>query len=159
MVIVKSLSASLLQTICMLMNHLCEITLNKKTLHKCEELWKFSSRIKAKLCSISHLQFYLPVCKNMALPVHPQLFSFNLVGSGRVGHLASFSNIFWFNKVCTSHFSLQMAKVQSTNHKLVLICMNLGVTYFLWPHCLCRELSKHHSALVNLECYVVYSAG
>ena len=32
--------------------------------------------------------------------------------------------------VCTSHFSLRMAKVHSTNHRLVLSCLNFGVTYF-----------------------------
>ena len=98
--------------------------------------------------------------QNLALPVHPQLFSYNFVASalGGLGHPTSFSDIFWYNVVCTSHFSLQMAKVESTNHMLVLICMTMGVTYFLWPHCVCRELSKRHSAPVSLAYYVVYSA-
>ena len=27
-------------------------------------------------------------------------------------------------------FALQMTEVQSTNHKIILICMNLGLMYF-----------------------------
>jgi len=71
-------------------------------------------------------QFDPPVCKNMALPVHPQLFSFNLV-EGVLGGEDTWrllATCFSVIVVCTSHFSLQMAKVQSTNHRLVLICMN-----------------------------------
>jgi hypothetical protein len=42
-------------------------------------------------------------------------------GAGRRGNLASFNDICLRAAVCTSHFSLQMAKVQSTNHTRVLI--------------------------------------
>ena len=154
-----SLSASLLQKINMLMNRLCEIALNKKLLHKCEEWWKFSSLIKAKLCNIKSLTISPACMQKYGFASSPSAFQFQPHGKciGRRGHLASLSNIFWFNVVCTSHFSLQMAKVQATNHSHVLICMNLGVTYFLWPHCVCHDLSKHHSAPVSL--CMLYSAG
>jgi hypothetical protein len=57
------------------MAHLCcEIALNW------ELLCKFSSHIEAKLYNSSHLQLDLPVCKNMALPVNPQLLQFQPCG-------------------------------------------------------------------------------
>jgi len=52
-----------------------------------------------------------------------------------------------------------MPKVQSSNHKIVLICMNLVVMYFQLPHFAWCELSKHRNAPVSLACSVVYSAG
>jgi hypothetical protein len=49
-VTVTSLSASLLNKINVAMDHLCQITLNWKLLHKFAKWCKFSSRIKAKSC-------------------------------------------------------------------------------------------------------------
>jgi hypothetical protein len=40
---------------------------------------------------------------------------------GQGGDWASFSDIFDVLQFCTLHFSLQMAEVQSTNHRPVLI--------------------------------------
>jgi len=107
------------------------------------------------------LQLDLPVYKNMALPFHLQLLQFQPRGKcvGQGGQLVCFSAVCWCDTVCISYFSLQMPKVQSSNHKMVLICMNLCVMYFEWPHCVWRELSKHHNAPVSLACSVVYSAG
>jgi len=45
---VTSLSASLLHKISVPVDHLCEITLNRKLSHKFEKWYKFSSCIKAK---------------------------------------------------------------------------------------------------------------
>jgi len=45
---VMSLYASLPQKISAAMDHLCQIALNQKLLHKLEKLCKFSNRIKVK---------------------------------------------------------------------------------------------------------------
>ena len=42
------------------------------------------------------------------------------------GSLPVLSDIFGCDVVFTSHFLLKMAEVQSTNHRLVLLGMNLG---------------------------------
>jgi len=118
-------------------------------------MWcNFWSCIKAKLCNRSHSQLDLPVCKNMALPFHLQLMQFQPRGKcgGQGGQLVCFSVVCWCDAVCVSHFLLQMSKVQSSNHKIVSICMNLCVMYFWWPHCVWSELSKHPNAPVSLAC-------
>jgi len=70
-------------------------------------------------------------CKNMALPFHLQLLQFQPCGkcARQGGQLVCFGDVCWCDAVCISHFLLQMVKVQSTNHKFVLICVNLGVMY------------------------------
>ena len=72
-VMVMSLSASLIQKINMHMNHLCKTAFNQKILCQFEKCCKFSSPIKAQLCNRSHLQLYLPVCKNMVWSVSSAL--------------------------------------------------------------------------------------
>jgi hypothetical protein len=78
------------------MNHLCNSALNQNLLHKFGNWCEVASPIKANLFSGSHLQLDLPVCKNMALAVNPQLLHFRLCGKcvGRGGQLASFSDMF-----------------------------------------------------------------
>ena len=69
------------------------------------QMWcKFWSCIKAKLCNRSHLQWDLPVCKNMALPFHPQLLQFQPRGKcvGWGGQLAWLSDVCWCDVVCTT---------------------------------------------------------
>jgi hypothetical protein len=156
-VTVMSLSASLLQKIILHMDHLCEIALNRKLLRKFEKCCKFSGWIEAQLCNSSHSQLDVPVCRNMALPVHPQLLQFQPLGKcvGRGGLLASFSEIFWCDVVCTADDKSTVNQSQT--------CINLYefwcVMHFWWPHCVCRELSKHHSAAVSLAFCVVCCAG
>jgi hypothetical protein len=95
-------------------------------------VFRFSSCIKAKLYNRSHSRLNLPVCKNMVLPIHPQLLQFQNRGKcvGRGRHLVFFSDACWCDVECTSHFLLQMAKVQLTTHRFVLIYMNVGIMYF-----------------------------
>jgi hypothetical protein len=50
---------------------------------------------------------------------------------GRGGNLATLSDIFCLEVVGTSHFSQQVAKVQSTNHRPVLNDMNVGHNPFI----------------------------
>jgi hypothetical protein len=106
-VTVMSLFASLLQKISMHMDLLCKIAFNWNILCQFEKCCKFSSLFKAKICNKSHLQLYLPVCKNMALPVSSAFAvstSWEVRWAGRT--LAIFSDVFWCDVVCTKHFSL-----------------------------------------------------
>ena len=85
------------------MNHLRKIAPNK--IIALIQMWcKFWSCITAKLCNRSHLQWDLPVCKNMALPFHPQLLQFKPRGKcvGWGGQLAWLSDVCWCDVVCTT---------------------------------------------------------
>jgi hypothetical protein len=61
---------------------------------------------------------------------------------GRGGNLAAFSDIFCLDYVGTSLFSQQMARVKSTNHRLLRVHMNLAhnvfITDILFEECVCK---------------------